>query len=326
MFKIAIILFALMMSCSGHVKQDEIVSAKSDEKASSNIVENDAEYKWTKIMDSAAWKKSYNFQMLNVRDTLWTFHPDGNWYSADGISWTKSALKNSISNLAFLDYVLFKGAVLGLGHFEGNIEQFIFRPEIYASTNMKQWDIISKQSNLPQRFFYHPFIFNEKIWIVGGEDKKGQFADIWNSADGVHWDKQKDNAAFGKRSNSQVVELKGRLYLLNNDVWSSEDGLNWKLETKEIVKGEEVFGYSALVYDDQIWLLGCNRNGKFTSQVFVSSDGKNWIGKDAPWSPRGGIASVVYNGKIFMTGGKYGGLPNQPEFIYSNDLWTMEKN
>jgi hypothetical protein len=26
-----------------------------------------------------------------------------------------------------------------------------------------------------------------------------------------------------------------------------------------------------------------------------------------------------------MTGGKYGGTPNQPEFIYSNDVWTLEK-
>ena len=316
MFRLAIILFALMISCSSQVKQEEPTSISSGKNAG---------YKWTKIMDSAAWKKSYNFQMLNVRDTLWIFHHDGNWYSADGVSWTKSTLTNSISNLAFLDYVLFKGTVLGLGHFEGNIEQFTFRQEIYASTNLKQWDTISEKSNLPPRFFYHPFVFNEKIWIIGGEDKNGQFADIWNSKDGVHWDKQKDNVAFGKRSNSQVVELKGKLYLLNNDVWSSVDGLNWKLETGEIVKSEQVFGYSALVYDDQIWLLGCNRNGKFTSQVFVSPDGKNWTGKDAPWSPRGGIASAIFKGKIYMSGGKYGGLPNQPEFIYSNDLWTMEK-
>jgi hypothetical protein len=26
-----------------------------------------------------------------------------------------------------------------------------------------------------------------------------------------------------------------------------------------------------------------------------------------------------------MTGGKYGGTPDRPEFIYSNDVWTLEK-
>src|SRR5690349_10230890 len=63
------------------------------------------DYAWTKILDSAAWKKSYNFEMFSVRDTLWVFHPDGNWYSTDGKEWSKSALPNAIYNLAFLDYV-----------------------------------------------------------------------------------------------------------------------------------------------------------------------------------------------------------------------------
>jgi hypothetical protein len=119
--------------------------------------------------------------------------------------------------------------------------------------------------------------------------------------------------------------LKGKLYLLDNDVWTSDNGLDWKLETNEIIKGVNIFGYAALVYDDQIWLLGCNRNGQFLSKVLVSKDGKNWKDQDAPWSPRGGIAAAVYNNKIYMTGGKYGGTPDRPNFIYSNDVWMLEK-
>jgi hypothetical protein len=127
-------------------------------------------------------------------------------------------------------------------------------------------------------------------------------------------------------SGSQVVQMNDRLYLLDNDVWVSTDALNWEKLTDEIVKGEQIFGYSAQVMDNKVWLLGCNRNGQFTSQVLVSSDGKTWIGMDAPWSPRGGIASTVYRGKIYMTGGKYGGTPNHPDFRYSNDLWVLGKN
>jgi hypothetical protein len=55
-----------------------------------------------------------------------------------------------------------------------------------------------------------------------------------------------------------------------------------------------VFGYVPLVLDDKIWLLGCNRNGQFTSQVLMSEDGKRWAGMSAPWSPRGGIAATVH--------------------------------
>src|SRR5690349_5221338 len=65
---------------------------------------NIKEYVWFKRLDSADWKKCYNFQMFTIQDTLWVFHPDGNWFSTDGTNWAKSALPNAINNLAFLDY------------------------------------------------------------------------------------------------------------------------------------------------------------------------------------------------------------------------------
>lgn len=290
------------------------------------VINDSSGYSWQKILDSADWKKNYNFQLFSIRDTLWSFHPDANWYSVDeGKHWVKSSLLNVINNHAFLDYVLFKDAVYGLGYFEGNIERFVFKPHIYRTTNRQLWELVSDKSNLPSRFFYHPFVFNNKLWIIGGEDKNAKYADIWNSEDGINWIKQKDKLPFGERSASTVVQLKNKLYLLNNDVWSSADGLNWQKETDEIVKGEQIFGYAALVYDEKIWLLGCNRNGQFSSQVLVSADGKKWEGMDAPWSPRGGIAATVHHDKIFMTGGKYGGTPDHTEFIYSNDLWVLNK-
>ena len=313
------LLISLLAACASQTNSNTSAQVDKSEKTT------DSSYVWTKLLDSAQWKKNYNFQMFSSRDTLWTFHPDGNWYSTDGINWTKSQLSNSIYNLAFLDYVQFNDAILGLGHFEGNIEQFTFKPEIYKTNDFKNWITISKQSNLPKRFFYHPFVFDNKIWIIGGEDKDTKYSDIWNSTDGINWTQQKKDLPFGKRSGSQIVLLNGKLYLLDNDVWVSTDALNWELVTNEIVKGEQIFGYSAQVYDNKIWLLGCNRNGQFSSQVLYSADGKNWQTQNAPWLPRGGIAATVYKNKIYMTGGKYGGTPNHPDFRYDNDVWTLER-
>lgn len=286
----------------------------------------DTGYTWKKILDSGQWSKSYNFQMFSLKDSLWIFHPNGNWVSKDGHGWKKSTLPNAINNLAFLDYLPFNNGVLGIGHFEGNIEKFTFSSEIVITTDGRHWKTLSVNSNLPVRFFYHPFVFNDKIWIIGGEDKDRKYSDIWNSEDGIQWTKIAVDLPFGRRSNSQVILLEGKLFLLDNDVWTSTDALHWELVTPEILKGETIFGYSALVYDKKIWLIGCNRNGLFSSQVLVSADGKNWQSQAAPWSPRGGVAAAVHQGKIFMTGGKYGGTPNEPDFRYSNDLWVMEKN
>ncbi|MER3471273.1 MAG: hypothetical protein C4330_08050 [Chitinophagaceae bacterium] len=155
-----------------------------------------------------------------------------------------------------------------------------------------------------------------------------QYAYIWNSADAITWTKQKDNLPFGKRSRSRVIEFNHKLFLLDNDVWSSTDGLSWQKETDAILPGENIFGYTAVVFDNKIWLLGCNRNGKFFSQVLISSDGKKWQTQTAPWSTRGAIAAAVYKNKIYMTGGKYGGFVENgrtTEFVYSNDVWVCEK-
>lgn len=320
MKKIFPLLLIILLSCNDHQGNN----TRSQDN-NSKTIKDSTEYRWTKLLDSASWKKNYNFQMFSIRDTLWVFHPDGNWFSNDGKTWTKSVLSNAIINLAFLDYLYFNDAVYGLGNFKGNIEQYSYKPEIYKTSSLKKWDTIATKSNLPGRFFYHPFVFKNKMWLIGGEDKKGKYSDIWNSEDGINWTKQKDNLPFGKRSGSQVVMLQGKLYLLDNDVWLSEDGLNWQLLTNEIVKGEQIFGYSAQVFNDKIWLLGCNRNGQFSSQVLYSADGKNWQAQDAPWLPRGGIAATVHHNKIYMTGGKYGGTPNHPDFRYDNDVWTLEK-
>jgi len=319
-----LLLVACWASCSEH--PDKSNTAKKITAGSAASSSSAKDYVWTKILDSAEWKKSYNFEMFSIRDTLWVFHFDGIWYSADGKEWTKSTLSNAIGNLAFLDYVEYGGAVYGIGHFEGNIENFKLKQEVYKTADLSNWQTISTESNFPQRFFYHPFVFKNKIWIIGGEDKKTKYADVWNSSDGITWRKQKDNLPFGKRSGSQVVLLNKKLFLLDNDVWSSSDGLNWQKETGEIVKGENIFGYKAVVYNNKIWLIGCNRNGKFESQVFVSDDGKNWEPQEAPWTPRGAVAAAVYKNKIYMTGGKYGGFANgatTTEFVYSNDLWAL---
>ena len=283
------------------------------------------QYQWSRVIEHAPFSGSYNFQMFSIRDTLRVIHSEGTWFSVDGKKWNHSPLSNIVTNQGFLDYVFFKGSLFGLGTFAGNIEHFTQTTAIHVTTDMKNWKLLANESSLPKRFFYHPFVFKDKIWIIGGSDGTQEFSDAWNSADGVHWKKIAESLPFGRRQNCQFVHFKGKLFMLSNDVWSSTDGIRWTIECERLAN-EEISGYTTVVYDDKIWLLGCSRNNVFKSEILVSADGKTWIPQRAPWSPRGGAAACVYNGKIFMTGGKYGGFNNgQTEFVYSNDVWMMGK-
>ena len=60
-----------------------------------------AAYHWTKLMDSAQWKKTYNYQLMAMGDTLWLLHPDGFWFSMDGKAWQRSAMDDIVGNQAF---------------------------------------------------------------------------------------------------------------------------------------------------------------------------------------------------------------------------------
>lgn len=287
-------------------------------------------YKWTKLTDSAAFPKSYNFQIFTVKDTVWVMHPAGIWYSTDGKNWMRSSLSNIIKNNAFLDYVWFKDALYCIGTFDGNIENYKLTSQIAKTVDFRNWQILAENSNLPKRFFYHPFVFKDKLWIIGGTDGTNNYKDVWTSDDAVHWTKIADSLSFidENRNGMQFIVFNNYLYKLDNNVWRSEDGLNWKMVTGKI-SDETIFGYSPIVYDNKIWLIGCNRNGKFSSEILSSADGKNWLPEKAPWSPRGAVATCIFQNKILMTGGKYGGFLKDgktTEFVYSNDVWAMEKN
>ncbi len=283
------------------------------------------EYTWTQLTPRADFPGSYNFQLFTHDDHIWAFHSQGVWSSIDGRTWSKTGLTDIVNNQAFLDYIEFRKSVYGLGTFHGNIEHFTQTSQISRTSDFKHWEVLAKSSNLPKRFFYHPFVFRDKMWIIGGSDGRNKFSDAWTSGDGVHWEKTADNLPFGKRAGQHFVVFNDSLYMLDYDAWVSPDGITWNQCASRIAEGD-IYGYSVEIYDHQLWLIGCNRSAKFDSEVIRSPDGRNWKSERAPWSPRGAVATCIFNDRIIMTGGKYGGQdPAHPVFIYSNDVWALGK-
>ncbi len=167
-------------------------------------MEIDPLFTWRRYLEAAPWPPDYNFQMLEVNNAVWVFHAAGNWRSSDGFHWTKSWLPNAVGDLRFLDYVVFKDQLFGLGHAEGDILSYNFLTIVSVSSNLDTWTIIS-DTNIPRIVYYHPFVFNNKLWIIGGDDGRGTNADIWVSDDGISWIKVDTVLPFGKRSGSQFV-------------------------------------------------------------------------------------------------------------------------
>ncbi len=301
--------------------------------ANISSIESDKNYTWTRLTDHAVFPEGYNFPLFNIQNKLWAFHPQGNWYSEDGKNWTKAELPALGLRTGYQQYVQFNDAIYALGTMEGNYLDLRVGSRITrTSSDLKRWEAIAEQSELPARVFYGATVFGGKIWLFGGFDGKNYYNDAWNSADGVHWRRVAEKSPWSPRSNPTAIVFKNQIWLIGggiidgqifNDVWRSADGINW-IRVADKMGEKPVFGFSAVVYDDKIWLVGLNRNDGFRNALLVSSDGVTWQEQSTPWTPRGGVATCVLGGKLFMTGGKYSMTENgNIKFIYSNDVWSM---
>lgn len=79
-------------------------------------------YAWTKVSDHAPFPESYNFPMFNLRNQLWAFHSEGNWFSTEGKSWTKAELPALGLRTAYQKYVQFHDAIYALGTMTGDYQ------------------------------------------------------------------------------------------------------------------------------------------------------------------------------------------------------------
>jgi hypothetical protein len=157
-----------------------------------------------------------------------------------------------------------------------------------------------------------------KLWMIGmGKGNKS----VWRSNDGIIWDKEQSDAAWGERYNAKQVVFKNRIWALGgtqvsndvfrNDVWSSKDGKSWTLATAHA--GWSARGWhTALVFNDKIWVLGGTdnwgedgKNASVLNDVWCSSDGVEWtrVVEHAPWPARSRHVSVVFDNKMWVIGG-----------------------
>lgn len=294
-------------------------------------------YQWSNVTQKAQFPEGYNYPVFVMSGELRAIN-NGGWLSKDGRTWTKTELPESGLNSAYQKFILFNDAVYALGTMTGNYLDMKLTSRISRTRDFKTWEVLAERSNLPSRVFYGATVFNDRMWIFGGWDGKTYYNDAWSSADGVKWERVAEKVAWSPRNSGGITVFKDKIWIIgggvidgeknpnpnsNKEIWSSADGVKW---TQLAVNSPRQLAGTPVVFDGKLWLAGANRGNGFDSGMLYTEDGVNWDEMQAPWSPRGGVAAWVFNDKLYLTGGKYSHTVNgEIKFVYSNDVWAMER-
>lgn len=205
-----------------------------------------------------------------------------------------------------------------------------YQNSVYNSDDCKTWNLVMQNAPWSGRRSSAGVVFNNKMWIMGGDCTGTSGNDIWNSTDGKAWNQITGSAQWPKRMNHGAVVFKGKMWVFGggdfsgnvyNDVWNSLDGSTWTRVTQNAGwSPRDSFGFA--VFDDKIWVFGGSYGGNAIQDVWYSADGANWT-KAAlpPWEPRFGANVEVINDTLYLMGGVSSGAQQ----TVRGDLWCMDK-
>lgn len=187
-------------------------------------------------------------------------------------------------------------------------------------------------------------VFDDKIWVIGGD----QHTDIWNSEDGVHWNKVLDEVPWGERYFPYIVSFKGKIWVMGgihidfaagnelrekyNDVWSSTDGVNWVREVEFVRWMPRGLISGSAILNDELYLYGGSVLYSYAfNDVWKTDNGIDWtkVISHAPWSPRQWNSIANSKDNLWVMAGDYDvrndTMLNDVWYSPDGEFWTEQK-
>jgi hypothetical protein len=173
--------------------------------------------------------------------------------------------------------------------------------------NVVLFKLESDSLPLGGRTRHNALVFDNKLFIIGGQTKNNFLNDVWFTEDGTSWILKTENTGYPVRSSPATVVFNNKMWVISgydkNDVWNSSDGKKWDLVTSNTgFKSRARSG--CVVFQNKIWIIG-GITDTTLNDIWSSSDGVKWdlAVENAPFTRREGASVVVYDNKIWVIGG-----------------------
>jgi len=253
------------------------------------------------------------------------------WSSGDGLRWRKDLAddhpgfdrRHGHATLMWRDKLWMIG---------GDWWRQEYNHDVVSSPDGVNWTVEVAQTPWPDRAVLVAGVYDDKLWVVGGQTLDGPredfvyHNDVWSSADGVNWLQVAADAPAsatrwsGRGSVNELVEFNGRMWLVGGaryrddavgssffaEVWSTTDGVTWTQHTAPPWQGR--IWPDVRVWDGKLWLLFGHDNFANLNDTWFTEDGETWTAFAAdrnvhPGSHAQGVA--VADDFLLYAGGSY---------------------
>ena len=308
----------------------------------------DASSPWVRATAWAPWTRRFRHTTVVFDDKLWVLggyraYPDYDrlndvWYSPDGTNWTRATAHAAWPPRAGHASAVFDDRLWVLGGYADGIGS---ANDVWYSAEGMNWTQATAHAAWPARGFLTTATYAGKLWVLGGDSGSRE---VWHSTDGETWALATDQAPWPGRQTHAAAVFNNRLWVLGghdfstypyelNDIWHTSDGITWVQATSS-APWQARYAHKTAVFNNSLWVLGGayeegSGHYEYTAalnDVWRSADGENWTMEcaHAPWLPRYGHTTAVFQGKLWLLGGRVCTYDDYGLVYYDvNDIWYL---
>lgn len=306
---------------------------------------------WKEVTSNGGFEARREHQVVTFKDKLWLIGGWGEsnellndvWSSSDGVNWVEETAGAPFSGRKGHQVVSFDGKLWLIGGNE--IDQYTYDPfqhfvpglnDVWSSSDGVSW--VEELSSAPFsiRFSHQVSVFNDKMWLMGGQNHWSDHKDdVWSSEDGTTWTQALVVGEFEEKSDHQMAVYDGKLFIVggrgrgtSTSIAYTSDGVNWGSEPisgdflSPYRKGHQLTAFKEKLVLTGGWGLGNLLN----NDVWFSTDGIQWVEQTtAKPHSRFRHQIKVFQDKLWMLGGVFDSAKNDIWSSTDGLSWKKEK-
>ncbi len=190
---------------------------------------------WTCALANASWVIQGSYDSVVYDNKMWVIiggYPGTGskvWYSTDGINWNQTASSPWPGRRSHTS-VVYDNKMWVMGGSAGVRKNDVWWTNDTNFSDGQTWTNATVNAGWSPRGAHASVVYDNKMWVMGGDSDSGLKNDTWYSTNGANWTQATANASWERRYGHSSVVYDNKMWVMGgvaygpaikNDVWYS---------------------------------------------------------------------------------------------------------